>query len=135
MGLENLNDWPNKVKIMQKNWIGKSYGCEIDFEIENCSEFKKIKIFTTRPDTLFGCSFLALSVDHPLSKLFKDDSKFKVSKINVIKWEQQKRLLLKPKNLVLIQIYLQKTLLIKNKSSNLFCKFCSYGLRFWYYFW
>ena len=77
LGLENLNDWPNKVKIMQKNWIGKSYGCEIDFEIENCNEFEKIKIFTTRPDTLFGCSFLALSVDHPLSKLFKDDSKFK----------------------------------------------------------
>ena len=76
-GLEKLTNWPHKVKVMQKNWIGKSFGCEIDFKIEDCDEFKKIKIFTTRPDTLFGCSFLALSVDHPLSKLFKNDSKFK----------------------------------------------------------
>ena len=56
-GLNQLDNWPNKVKIMQKNWIGKSFGCEIDFELENCKEFDKIKIFTTRPDTLFGCSF------------------------------------------------------------------------------
>ncbi len=75
-GLENLQKWPNKVKVMQKNWIGKSFGCEIDFSTENCEDFKKIKIFTTRPDTLFGCSFLALSVDHPLSKLFKDNTNF-----------------------------------------------------------
>ena len=53
---------------MQKNWIGKSFGCEINFDI---SENKnKIKVFTTRPDTIFGASFLALSVDHPLSKSF-----------------------------------------------------------------
>ena len=75
-GLDNLNKWPNKVKIMQKNWIGKSFGCEINFKIENCKEFKEIKVFTTRPDTLFGCSFLALSVDHPLSKLYEDNAKF-----------------------------------------------------------
>ena len=61
---------------MQKNWIGKSFGCEIEFELVNCHEFKKIKIFTTRPDTLFGCSFLALSIDHPMSKLFEKDQKF-----------------------------------------------------------
>ena len=75
-GLQKLDKWPNKVKIMQKNWIGKSFGCEIEFKIENCPEFKKIKIFTTRPDTLFGCSFLALSIDHPMSKLFEKDQKF-----------------------------------------------------------
>jgi leucyl-tRNA synthetase len=75
-GLDNLDKWPNKVKVMQKNWIGKSFGCEINFEIENCIEFKTIKIFTTRPDTLFGCSFLAVSIDHPLSKLFNNDSNF-----------------------------------------------------------
>ena len=75
-GLDGLKKWPKKVKIMQQNWIGKSFGCEINFEIENCEEFKSVKIFTTRPDTLFGCSFLALSIDHPLSKLFKDDLKF-----------------------------------------------------------
>ena len=74
--LNQLNDWPNKVKTMQKNWIGKSFGCEIDFKLEDCKEFKTIKIFTTRPDTLFGCSFLALSIDHPLSKIFQDDPKF-----------------------------------------------------------
>ena len=43
---------------MQSNWIGKSYGCEINFKIEGLENHKEIKIFTTRPDTLFGCSFL-----------------------------------------------------------------------------
>ena len=75
-GLENLDEWPSKVKTMQKNWIGKSYGCEIDFEIFNNEKIKKIKVFTTRPDTLFGCSFLALSVDHPLSENYNNDEKF-----------------------------------------------------------
>ena len=65
-GLDSLSEWPNKVKIMQKNWIGKSFGCEIDFKIEGDLPIKNIKCFTTRPDTLFGFSFLALSVDHPL---------------------------------------------------------------------
>lgn len=75
--LNSLNEWPNKVKIMQKNWIGKSFGCEINFEIENSSKIKEIKCFTTRPDTIFGMSFLALSVDHPISKLYEKDEKFK----------------------------------------------------------
>ena len=75
--LENLNDWPNKVKIMQKNWIGKSFGSEISFEIESNKNIKEIKCFTTRPDTLFGMSFLALSVDHPLSKLYENEKSFK----------------------------------------------------------
>ena len=75
--LENLNEWPNKVKVMQQNWIGKSFGCEIDFEIEGNSKIKKIKCFTTRPDTLFGFSFLALSIDHPVSEFYKDDPNFK----------------------------------------------------------
>ena len=75
-GLEKLNEWPDKVKIMQKNWIGKSFGCEIDFSIEGNNEIKFIKIFTTRPDTLFGCSFLALSVDHPLSKYYENNADF-----------------------------------------------------------
>ena len=75
--LNSLNEWPHKVKIMQKNWIGKSFGCEINFEIENSSKIKEIKCFTTRPDTIFGMSFLALSVDHPISKLYEKDNKFK----------------------------------------------------------
>ena len=74
--LEKLKKWPNKVKIMQKNWIGKSFGCEIDFNIKSNLPVKKIKCFTTRPDTLFGFSFLALSIDHPLSDFYKKDKEF-----------------------------------------------------------
>ena len=76
-GLKNLNEWPKKVKTMQQNWIGKSFGCEIDFKIKSDLPVNSIKCFTTRPDTLFGFSFLALSIDHPLSEYFKDDEKFK----------------------------------------------------------
>ncbi len=75
-GLENLNSWPNKVKTMQKNWIGKSFGCEINFKIQGDLPVKNIKCFTTRPDTLFGFSFLAISVDHEISKFYKDDVEF-----------------------------------------------------------
>jgi len=75
-GLNKLDAWPNKVKVMQKNWIGKSFGCEINFSIEGNLPIDKIKCFTTRPDTLFGFSFLALSVDHEVSKFYKDDKKF-----------------------------------------------------------
>jgi len=75
-GLEKLNDWPNKVKVMQRNWIGKSIGCEVRFEIENSKDVKEIKCFTTRPDTLFGMSFLAVSIDHPISKLYENDKNF-----------------------------------------------------------
>jgi len=67
--LENLKYWPDKVKLMQKNWIGKSLGCEIDFKL-GISD-KSIKVFTTRPDTIFGATFLALSVDHPACKFLQ----------------------------------------------------------------
>ena len=76
-GLDELENWPNKVKVMQKNWIGKSFGCEIDFKIQGDLPVNNIKCFTTRPDTLFGFSFLAVSVDHPISKFFKDQPAFK----------------------------------------------------------
>tara|TARA_B100001057_G_scaffold6235_1_gene5679 strand:- start:3264 stop:5780 length:2517 start_codon:yes stop_codon:yes gene_type:complete len=72
--LNKLDGWPEKVKLMQKNWIGKSIGCEIDFNLIDHPD--KIKVFTTRPDTIFGASFIAISVDHPLSKKFLNDSKF-----------------------------------------------------------
>ena len=62
--LNNLENWPNKVKIMQSNWIGKSIGAEIDFKITD--KDSHITVFTTRPDTIFGATFLALSVDHEL---------------------------------------------------------------------
>ena len=74
--LNSLEHWPDKVKTMQKNWIGKSFGCEIDFKIEGSKNVSSIKCYTTRPDTLFGFSFLALSVDHPLSKFYESDKKF-----------------------------------------------------------
>ncbi len=74
--LDKLDEWPSKVKIMQKNWIGKSYGCEINFKIEGSKEIDSIKCYTTRPDTLFGFSFLALSVDHPISKFYSKDKGF-----------------------------------------------------------
>ena len=76
--LDTLTEWPEKVKLMQKNWIGKSIGCEIDFKIDG--KTKKVKVFTTRPDTIFGATFLAVSVDHPLCKDLekqKDFIKFK----------------------------------------------------------
>ena len=79
-GLNSLDKWPKKEKTMQKNWIGKSFGCEIDFKIVGNDKINKIKCFTTRPDTLFGFSFLAVSVDHPLSKFYEKDEKFKLFK-------------------------------------------------------
>ena len=75
-GLESLKNWPNKVKVMQKNWIGKSFGCEVKFKIESDKPVESIKCYTTRPDTLFGFSFLALSVDHPLAKYYENDKSF-----------------------------------------------------------
>ena len=72
--LDGLEGWPQKVKLMQKNWIGKSLGCEIKFEIKNQKE--NINIFTTRPDTIFGATFIALSVDHPISKSFTKNKEF-----------------------------------------------------------
>ena len=84
-GLDSLNEWPNKVKVMQKNWIGKSFGCEINFKVEGNKDVDKIKCFTTRPDTLFGFSFLALSVDHPISKIYKNDKDFIDFKKNCLK--------------------------------------------------
>ena len=75
-GLDQLEAWPNKVKTMQKNWIGKSFGCEIDFKIEGELPVKNIKCFTTRPDTLFGFSFIALSTDHEISKYYSKKPDF-----------------------------------------------------------
>ena len=75
-GLDKLKNWPNKVKVMQQNWIGKSFGCELSFKIEGELPVDEIKCFTTRPDTLFGFSFLALSPDHPIAKFYENDPEF-----------------------------------------------------------
>ncbi len=77
--LEGLNkiDWPEKTKIMQTNWIGRSYGAEVDFKIHGGSE--SIKIFTTRPDTLFGATYMVLAPEHPfVDKLTTAELKGKV---------------------------------------------------------
>ena len=61
--LDKMPGWPEKVKLMQKNWIGRSTGAEVTFEIENFS--KKLQIYTTRPDTLFGVTYKVLAPEHP----------------------------------------------------------------------
>lgn len=81
-GIDAL-DWPEKIKTMQKNWIGRSEGAEIEFGIDrdgdNLGDEPKITVFTTRPDTIFGATFLALAPEHPLvSELVNDDTREKV---------------------------------------------------------
>ena len=63
--LDTLDRWPEKVRLMQKNWIGRSEGLKFQFTL---SDTRKLEVFTTRPDTLFGASFVALSPDHPLTQ-------------------------------------------------------------------
>ena len=71
--LDTLDRWPEKVRVMQRNWIGRSEGLNFQFQL---SDGEKLDVFTTRPDTLFGASFVALSPDHPLTQaLAKDDLK------------------------------------------------------------
>ena len=70
-GLDHLEEgWPEKVLLMQRNWIGKSHGVEVDFRLTDGST---LTVFTTRAETLFGASFLAISAQHPLVKAFKDE--------------------------------------------------------------
>ncbi len=72
-GLDRLDRWPEKVRTMQKNWIGRSEGLRFQFTL---SDQRKLDVFTTRPDTLFGASFVALSPEHPLAQeLAKKDAK------------------------------------------------------------
>ena len=70
--IEKLQLWPEKVKVMQKNWIGKSIGAEINFQINQID--KEIKIFTTRPDTIYGATFIAISINHKLINELVDKS-------------------------------------------------------------
>ena len=81
--LKDLKFWPDQVKVMQKNWIGKSKGLKINFKIENQEKF--IEVFTTRPDTLFGASFVALSAEHPISKEYSKKNEKVQSFINECK--------------------------------------------------
>ena len=66
--IDGLDGWPEKVRLMQRNWIGKSRGLELDFDIIGASGGQeRIKVYTTRPDTLHGANFVAVSADHPLA--------------------------------------------------------------------
>ncbi|MCZ8133624.1 MAG: class I tRNA ligase family protein, partial [Rhodobacteraceae bacterium] len=74
--LDTLTDWPEKVRLMQANWIGKSRGLQFAFQTVNAPEgFEKLEVYTTRPDTLMGASFAAISADHPLAKALEHDPK------------------------------------------------------------
>jgi len=70
-GLDNLNEWPEKVKTMQRNWIGKSTGCEIKFDIPSSTS---IKVYTTRPDTLMGATYIAIAPEHIISIELADNN-------------------------------------------------------------
>ena len=83
--LDKLKNWPEKVKLMQKNWIGKSFGCELNFHVHEKESGEKIKVFTTRPDTIFGASFIAISIDHPMSKKFENNKDFQKFKLECSK--------------------------------------------------
>ena len=67
--LSTLDRWPEKVRLMQEKWIGKSEGARVQFKVRGAAPpgFERIEVFTTRPDTLFGAAFVAIAVDHPLS--------------------------------------------------------------------
>ncbi|MGI5913519.1 MAG: leucine--tRNA ligase [Bacteroidales bacterium] len=76
-GIDSL-DWPEGIKDMQRNWIGKSVGAEVDFEI--ASTGKKLRVFTTRPDTLFGATYMVIAPEHPMvEELTTDDKKDEVA--------------------------------------------------------
>ena len=72
--LEDMPGWPEKVKLMQKNWIGRSTGAEVTFEIENFE--KKLQIYTTRPDTLFGVTYMVLAPEHPYVSELTDGTEY-----------------------------------------------------------
>ncbi|WP_193337737.1 leucine--tRNA ligase [Devosia beringensis] len=74
-GLDTLTEWPEKVRVMQRNWIGKSEGLRLQFALmPNQTDATAVEVFTTRPDTIFGASFIALSADHPLSTQLAADN-------------------------------------------------------------
>ena len=77
--LDQLQGWPERVRTMQANWIGRSIGAEIDFQVEAHPE-TSITVFTTRPDTLFGVSYLVLAPDHALvDQLTTSDERISVT--------------------------------------------------------
>ncbi len=85
--LEGLTGWPDRVKAMQANWIGRSHGAEVEFALcddsgEECDE--RITVFTTRPDTLFGCSFFLLAPEHPLVRTIVAGTEYETDVMRVV---------------------------------------------------
>ncbi len=97
--LEDL-DWPEPIKVMQRNWIGKSHGAEIEFEVKGAKS--KVEVYTTRPDTLFGATYMVLAPEHPL--------------VDEITTEDQKEAVEAYKKEALMKSDLQRTDLNKDKS-------------------
>jgi leucyl-tRNA synthetase len=90
-GCDELNGWPERVVLMQKNWIGRSEGVEVDFPLDGMNE--KLRIFTTRPDTLFGVTFMCLAPMHPLAeKLIRDKEKLEGVKSKYGKMDEKEGL-------------------------------------------
>lgn len=75
-GLSSLDQWPDKVKLMQENWIGKSVGLQFSFKLDRAvGDADRLEVFSTRPDTIFGASFAAIAADHPIAlELAKADA-------------------------------------------------------------
>lgn len=76
-GLDNLPGWPDKVKTMQKNWIGRSEGAEVKFAIDGSD--KELIVYTTRPDTLFGVTYMVMAPEHPFVKEFTDGTEYEAA--------------------------------------------------------
>ncbi len=81
--LDKLSGWPENVKTMQRNWIGKSEGVEIDFTLEKTGE--RLPVFTTRPDTIFGVTFVSIAPEHPLLRTLEMELKYKKEVENYVK--------------------------------------------------
>ncbi|HWF01628.1 MAG TPA: leucine--tRNA ligase [Caulobacteraceae bacterium] len=75
-GLAGLHGWPDKVRVMQENWIGKSRGLEVEFRVvgSGASAGEGVRVYTTRPDTLFGASFVAVAADHPIARALAEQN-------------------------------------------------------------
>ena len=86
--LDSLSLWPDKVKTMQRNWIGKSIGAELKFKISGTDT--SLNIFTTRPDTIYGATFIALSINHPIINKYFDEKKIQEIKDNFSQYENTK---------------------------------------------
>jgi leucyl-tRNA synthetase len=89
-GLDKLNGWPDKVRTMQRNWIGRSDGTHVDFAVDGAADDAKITVFTTRVDTIFGATSVQLAPEHPVAKAFAAENPALAAQIDEL-LEQQKR--------------------------------------------